>query len=377
VALAYTEPGFGPQGRSIEVRLMGDDLVELKAVAGELKQWFARFPGVSNLADDLHPGKRELRIRLRKGAVGLGLDARRMAAQLRAAFQGVTADEIQVGPEAYEIEVRLARDDRDSIADFEYFAFTLPDGRRVPISAVAEVINRRGWSRVARVNQRRAVTLRGDVDPRVTNTADLMAELQRTFLPELRACHPGIDVVLEGETREGQTTRRSILRGMLIGLLGVFILLSFQFRSYIEPLIVMVAIPLALIGVVAGHLVMGINLSMPSILGFVSLAGIVVNDSILLVLFLKLRRAEGAAVLAAASQASRQRFRAITITSLTTIAGLLPLLAERSLQAQVLIPLATSIVFGLLASTVLVLLVVPCLYAILGDLGLTRHHIAD
>ncbi|NOX55535.1 MAG: efflux RND transporter permease subunit [Planctomycetes bacterium] len=373
LALAYTEPGFGPQGRSIEIRLMGEDLHDLKRAAGELKQWFARFPGVANLADDLHPGKRELQIRLREGAVGLGLDAQRMASQLRAAFQGVTADEIQVGREGYEIEVRLARSDRDSIADYEYFSFTLPDGNRVPISAVAEVTTERGWSRIARVNERRTVTLRGDIDPRVTNTADLMTRLRRTFLPELLARHPGIDVTFEGETREGQTTRRSILRGMLIGLLGVFILLSFQFRSYIEPLIVMVAIPLALIGVVVGHLVMGINLSMPSILGFVSLAGIVVNDSILLVLFLKRQRSEGAEILEAASQASRRRFRAIVITSLTTIAGLLPLLTERSLQAQVLIPLATSIVFGLLASTVLVLLVVPCLYAILGDLGLAER----
>ncbi|HID23969.1 MAG TPA: efflux RND transporter permease subunit, partial [Planctomycetaceae bacterium] len=373
LALTYTEPGFGPQGRSIEVRLMGEDLHDLKRAVTELKQWFARFPGVANLADDLHPGKRELRIRLRKGAVGLGLDAHRMASQLRAAFQGVTADEIQVGREGYDIEVRLARSDRDSLADFEYFHFTLPDGKRVPLGAVAEVTTARGWSRIARVNERRTVTLRGDVDPRVINTADLMTRLQRTFLPELLARHPGIDVSLEGEIREGQTTRRSILRGMLIGLLGVFILLSFQFRSYIEPVIVMVAIPLALIGVVVGHLVMGINLSMPSILGFVSLAGIVVNDSILLVLFLKRRRSEGADIQEAAAGASRRRFRAIVITSLTTIAGLLPLLTERSLQAQVLIPLATSIVFGLLASTVLVLLVIPCLYVILDDLGIAER----
>ena len=192
----------------------------------------------------------------------------------------------------------------------------------------------------------------------------------KELLPELQQKYPGVTVSFEGEPKEGATTRRSILRGMLIGLLGVFILLSFQFRSYIEPLIVMVAIPLALIGVVAGHLIMGIDLSMPSILGFVSLAGIVVNDSILLVLFLKMEREQGADVLESAGQASRQRFRAIILTSLTTIAGLLPLLMERSLQAQVLIPLATSIAFGLMASTVLVLLVIPSLYAILGDMGL-------
>lgn len=370
LSLAYTEPGFGPQGRSIEIRLRGNDLQKLDNAAAEMRQWLSQFVGVRNLSDDLRTGKPELRIRLREGAFGLGLDAEKMARQLRTAFQGVIADEIQIGPESYEIDVRLRRADRDSLADFEYFHFTLPAGDRVPLGAVATVEARREWSRIARVDGMRTVTLRGDVDSRQTNTASLVAKMKSDFLPELRGKYPGMTVSFEGEPKEGSTTRRSILRGMLVGLLGVFILLSFQFRSYIEPLIVMVAIPLALIGVVAGHLLMRIDLSMPSILGFVSLAGIVVNDSILLVLFLKMQRSEGATVLEAAGRASRQRFRAIILTSLTTIAGLLPLLAESSLQAQVLIPLATSIAFGLMASTVLVLLVVPSLYAILGDMGL-------
>jgi len=369
VSMAYTEPGFGPQGRSLEIRLQGNDLQELKAGATELRQWLAEFAGVLNLADDLRVGKPELRIRLRQGAFGLGLDAEAMARQLRSAFQGVTADEIQVGRESYEIDVRFRHEDRDSLADLEGFHFTLPQGGRVPLGSVAVVETQRGWSRIARVDRLRTVTLRGDIDARLTNTMQLVAQLRNHFFPDFQRRHPGIAVTFEGEPKEGVTTRLSILRGMLIGLLGVFILLSFQFRSYVEPLIVMAAIPLALIGVVAGHLLMQINLSMPSVLGFVSLAGIVVNDSLLLVLFLKTARQQGGDVLESAARASRQRFRAIILTSLTTIAGLLPLLAERSLQAQVLIPLATSITFGLMASTVLVLLVIPCLYAILNDLG--------
>lgn len=367
--LALTEPGFGPQGRSLEIRLQGDDLDKLDAAATELREWLVAFPGVLNLADDLRAGKRELRLRLREGAFGLGLDAETMARQLRSALQGVTADEIQVGPESYEIDVRYAGEDRDGWADLEYFDFTLPTGERVPLPAVAHIATDRAWSRIARVDGLRTVTVRGDIDPRRTNTMELVGLLRRDFLSDLQQRYPGVRVSFEGEPKEGVTTRLSILRGMLIGLLGVFVLLSFQFRSYVEPLIVMAAIPLALIGVVAGHLLMGINLSMPSVLGFVSLAGIVVNDSLLLVLFLKMERQQGRDVLQSASQASRQRFRAIILTSLTTIAGLLPLLIERSLQAQVLIPLATSIAFGLMASTVLVLLVIPSLYAILSDLG--------
>jgi len=174
---------------------------------------------------------------------------------------------------------------------------------------------------------------------------------------------------MEGERKESAKTAGSMVQRFALGLLGIFLLLSFQFRSYIEPLAVMVAIPLALIGVIWGHLLMGLELSMPSMMGFVSLAGIVVNDSILLVEFLKLRTREGMPVSEAARQASRDRFRAVLLTSLTTIAGLIPLLSERSLQAQVLIPLATSIVFGLLATTVLVLLVVPALFSIFDDMG--------
>lgn len=371
LSIVYAEPSFGPAGRNIEIRLTGDDLARLRAAADEMNAWLGEFVGVYNLAVDLRRGKPELRVRLREGAFGLGLDAAAVARQLRGAYQGLTADEIRVGAESYEIDVQLAPADQNSMADIEYFRCTLPDGSLVPLSAVAEIETGVGWSRVAHVDGRRTVTIRGDLDSRKANTVAVIGALRRDFVPGFGERYPEIGLSFEGEIENAQVTQGSMRRGMLIGLLGVFILLSFQFRGYVEPLIVMVAIPLALIGVVWGHLLLGIDLSMPSVLGFISLSGVVVNDSILLVLFLKQRRSEGGEAAAAAAQASRQRFRAIAITSLTTIAGLLPLLAERSLQAQVLIPLAVSIVFGLMASTVLVLLVVPAMYVILDELGLS------
>ncbi len=368
--LVFTEPSFGPAGRPIEIRLQGNELNTLKLAANALKMWLGQFEGVSNLADDLRFGKNELKIKPRQGALALGLDAANMAHQLRAAFHGITADEIQLGEESYEIDVRLNQSEQDSLADLDYFYFTLSDGKQVPIGTVATIEADRGWSRIARVNGLRAVTLRGDIDSHITNTAEVFKELKKSFLPDFYQKFPNINLSFEGEIKEGGTTQQSMVNAMLTGVIGVFILLSFQFRSYIEPLVVLVAIPLAFTGVVWGHLIMGIDLSMPSTLGFMSLAGIVVNDSILLVIFLKNGRQKGIDLTECAAQAGRKRFRAIILTSLTTIAGLFPLMAEKSLQAQILIPLAISITFGLIASTVLVLFVVPCLYTILGDWGL-------
>jgi len=368
IALQFKEPAIGPAGLAIEIRLLGDDLVLLKAASTDLMEWLNGFPGVLDLTDDLRPGKREVRLRLQEGATGLGLSAGEIARQLRAAFQGITASEIQVGREAYEIDVRLAEQDRSSLADLETFRVVLPGGERVPLVQVARFDEGRGPARIAHVDGQRAVTIQGDIDRSKLNAEELTATLKAKFMPGFRERHPDVELVLAGEAKESKTTGSSITRALMIGLLGVFFILSFQFRSWIEPLMVMVAIPFSLVGVIWGHLALGLDLTLPSIFGFVSLAGVVVNDSILLVVFIKMRRAEGVDRLDAARQAGRDRFRAVLLTSLTTIAGLLPLLAERSLQAQILIPLAASIVFGLLASTVLVLLVLPAMYSILGDI---------
>ncbi len=371
LSMTFAELQIGPAGIPIEIRLQGDDLSELKQASEALAAWLARYPGVADLQDDLRPGKPEVRLTLRAGAMALGLDAANLAQQLRAALHGTTADEIQVGRESFEIDVRLAGSGRESLGDLDEFAVTLPNGGQAPLSAVAVVEGGRGVARIARVDGVRTVTLRGSVDTAVANTNEILADTRARFLPHLATLHPGVRVALKGEAESQQETGRSMQRGFLIGLLGVFILLSVQFRSYLEPVIVMLAIPFAAIGVVVGHALLGLDLSMPSALGAAALAGIVVNDSILLVMFVKRNVSAGESPVDAACHASRQRFRAVLLTSLTTIAGMLPLLFERSLQAQVLIPLVASLVFGLLASTILVLIMVPSAYAILTDLRLT------
>ncbi|HMA77635.1 MAG TPA: efflux RND transporter permease subunit, partial [Candidatus Paceibacterota bacterium] len=211
----------------------------------------------------------------------------------------------------------------------------------------------------------RAVTITADLLPGFT-AGTIINRLQRQFKPQWQQQYPQVQWVLEGESEDTAETGGSLLISFMIGLFMVYGILSVQFGSYRQPLVVMSLIPLAFIGVVWGHVLMGMNLSMPSLIGFVSLSGIVVNDAILLVGVIRQQRPHGS-VLAAVIMASRSRFRAVLLTSLTTIAGLLPLMLETSLQAQVLIPLVVSIVFGLLATTLLVLLVVPVIYATADD----------
>ncbi len=373
ITIKYTGFQVPIGGRPFDIRLLGRDLDQLKAASLDLQAWLNSFPGVLDLSDDLRPGKPEMRIHLREGATALNLTAEDIARQLRAAFHGRTAYEVQVGPESVEVDVRLDPADRDSLADLEYFYVTAPDGSRVPLGAAATLETGRGYARIHRVDGRRVVTLQADIDTEIANAREILAETQERFLPEFKQRYPGIEIALEGQSKETAKTAASLRSGAIIGLLGIFILLSFLFRSYIEPLAVMVAIPLTLVGVVWGHLAMGIDLAMPSMMGFASLSGVIVNNSILLMEFIKIGRREGLTAPDAARRASRRRFRSILLTSATTIMGLLPLLLERSLQAQFLVPLVASLAFGLFAGTLLVLFAVPSVYTILDDFGLARQ----
>ncbi len=371
--ISIKEPSIGPAGRAIKIRLQGQDLEQLSAASHQLKQWLAGYPGVSNLMDDLRPGKPEFSLKLKPGALSLGLDASEIAGQIRAAYQGSKLLETNLADDNFEIVVMMTEAARSSLSQFDNFPIIHPqNGRIIPLETVAEISAIRSYSRIHRINNSRTVTLYGDIDINLNNTAAVLSDLKKQFLPNFLAQYPQIRISMEGEIKEGATTQNSMMVAFVMGLFGIFVLLSVQFKSYIEPLVVMMAIPLALIGVIWGHLLMGLNLTLPSMLGFVSLAGIVVNDSILLVEFIKIRSREGLSVHEAAAKASHDRFRAVLITSLTTIAGMTPLLFESSLQAQILIPLASSIVFGIFTSTLLVLFFIPCFYSILEDFGFSE-----
>ena len=371
ISIVFKQPAMGPAGRDIEIRLQHDDLNLLKQASVTLQTYLGQFSGINGILDDMRPGKEEVVIKLKAGAEVYGVDGQMVASQLRAAYFGETADEIQVGPENIEIQVLLDKQQAGDLQLLANFPIIVGEGKQIPLSAIASLESARSYVRIQRINSQRTITVMADVDNSKANGSEVVSNMRRDYIPQLQEQFPGLKVDFEGAARESAKTGSSLLKGFLIGL---FAILSFQFRSYLEPFIVMLAIPLALIGVLWGHLLVGYNLSMPSILGFISLAGIVVNDSILLVQYIRHHVDDGEDVYGAVVKASRDRFRAVLLTSLTTAAGLLPLLLETSLQAQVVKPIVISIVFGIFTSTLLVLFIIPSAYAILADFKLVHKH---
>ena len=372
ISLVFKEPTLGPGGRDIELRIKHPDLASLKQVSVTIQQYLAKFDGISGIIDDMRMGKEEILVSVRPGAESHGINARMIAGQLRSAFFGQRADQIQVGVENINVEVRLNKSQASDLDQLANFPIVTPNGSQIPLANLAEFEFTRSYVRINRIDGLRSLSIYGDTNNRKISSFEIINDFKLNLMPQLLKDYPELRFDFEGQAKDAQKTGQSMAQGFLIGLFGVFVILSFQFRSYLEPVTVMMAIPLAFIGVVWGHFLLGYSLSMPSMMGFVSLAGIVVNDSILLVQYIRHHIDEGDEIHQAVVLASRERFRAVFITSLTTAAGLLPLLLESSLQAQIIQPLVISIVFGIFTSTALVLFMIPCMYVILSDFGFTR-----
>jgi len=372
ISLNFTKPARGPGGNAIEVELRGDDFEMLEKASSQIADYFYQFDGIYDLYNDLSLGRQEILLNMKQGASVLGMDSSTVANQLSAAFRGTTAAEMQIGRNSYEIDIRLEPDSKNSLSDLDQFKIISAKGEKIPLENIAALKGYRGYSTITHVDGLRTITLFGSIDQNVANTSEIMQRFRKEYMPKLTKAFPKIEIILGGEVKNNAETGATMLRALLIGLLGIFILLSFQFRSYVEPLVIMLAIPFSLIGVIWGHLALGLPMSMLSLLGFISVTGVVVNDSILLVEFIKNRRREGMTTIEASKKASRDRFRAVLLTTVTTVLGLTPLLTERSLQAQMLVPIAASIAFGMIASTILVLIAIPSFYSIFSDLGLIK-----
>jgi multidrug efflux pump subunit AcrB len=307
----------------------------------------------------------------------LGLTLDDLAQQVRHAFYGAEALRLQRDQDEVKVLVRYPESERKSLGYVEDMRIRAPAGDEVPFSEVAEVTMQQGYSTIERAQRRRVIVVTADVDESVINANELRIDLENRFMPQLQQKYPGLRFTMEGEGKEQKESLADVIRGFIIALFLIYALLAIPFRSFTQPFVVMAAIPFGMVGAVIGHLLMGHNLSLLSLFGIVGLAGVVVNDSLVLLYTTNKMREEEMSSHNAITRAGALRFRAIILTSLTTFAGLTPMILERSLQAQFLIPMAVSLGFGVLFATVITLLLVPCGYMILEDVHSLMNMLKD
>ena len=362
----YSE--FLDMGNAIEVELSHQDFDTLLLISERLKATLRDYTGVSDIADDFEPGKVELKLKLKEAGRTLGLRLADLARQVRQGFYGDEAQRIQRGRDDIRVMVRYPQQQRRSLADVENMRIRLSDGTEIPFLTVADIEYGQGYATIKRIDRRRVVSVSADVDEAAANAGEINSELNDVVLPGLAAEFPGLQFRFGGEQRERDESLGSLWVNFSIALLAIYGLLAVQFRSYAQPAIVMSAIPFGLVGATLGHLVMGFNLSILSMFGIVALAGVVVNDSLIMIDLINRERREGVPLPQILSDCATRRFRPIMLTTLTTFLGLLPMIAEESLQARFLIPMAISLAFGVVFATAITLLLVPSLYMILEDL---------
>ena len=359
-------------GADVDVQLAGPDIERLRDAAEEVKRRLETYAGVYGISDSFRAGKQEMQIGIKPAAETLGLTLQDLGRQVRQAFYGEEAQRIQRGRDDIRVMVRYPRDDRRSLGDLENMRIRTPNGGEVPFSQVAEVEPGRGFASIKRVDRNRAVNVTASVDPAVTSADAVISDLRTRILPEVLAGYPGVFYTFEGAQAEQADALGGLWLGFLLALLMIFALLAVPLRSYVQPLIIMAAIPFGLVGAVWGHIVMGLDVSMMSMFGLVALTGVVVNDSLVMVDFINrarnARTGLGRRLQAAIREAGSHRFRPILLTSLTTFFGLAPLMLERSMQAAFLVPMAVSLAFGVLFATFITLILVPVSYLILDDL---------
>ncbi len=357
------EPHSGPPGRDIQIRITGNNIGNIKSAAIELKTLLSDLRGVSGMEDDTPFGREQLVFSLTPTGESLGLTVEQVAQQLRAAYDGYSVHSVSEGNDEIQVRVLLADEERNQLEGLQALEIVLSNGDTVPIDTIVNSRSQRGFETLQHIQGELSVTVSGDVDREVNNANRILAQLMESSLPKLTSKY-GVKFSYQGRQADQNETVTDMKYGAIFALVMIYLVLAWVFGSYGWPLIVMAIIPFSLAGALWGHMAIGIEMTVLSIFGFFGLAGIVVNDSIILLVVYKELRDNGIAVLDAVVEASCRRLRAVLLTSLTTISGLLPLLFETSLQAKFLIPMAVSIAFGLAFATVLVLILVPSLLTI-------------
>ena len=355
-------------GEELDVMLVGPNMDRLRAAAEDVKAELRGYTGVYGVTDSFRAGKREMKLGIRPGAESLGLSLEDLGRQVRQAFYGEEAQRIQRGRDDIRVMVRYPLEERRSLGDLENMRIRTPGGGEVPFSHVASVDPGRGFASIKRVDRDRAVNVTAAVDEGVTTAGAVIEDLRARVLPEVLPRHPGVRFVFEGLQAEQEEATTGLQVGFTIAMLVIYALLAIPLKSYVQPLIIMSAIPFGLIGAVWGHAIMGMDVTLMSMFGLVALAGVVVNDSLVMVAFINRKRELHTKLEVAVREAGVARFRAILLTSLTTFFGLAPLMIVESFDAMFVVPMAVSLAFGVIFATFITLVLVPTSYLIIEDI---------
>ena len=357
---------------NIELALLGNNYPRVEAAAEELAEHLRTYEGVHEVRSSSAAGPEEIKLRVKPEAEAMGVTLAALARQVREAFYGAEAQRIQRDNHEIRVMIRYPRSERRSVGNLENMWFRLPDGRELPFDAVAEYDVVRGYNSLQRLDGRNSVTVRANADTAVAEPSRIVDEIRRDFVPDLLNRHPGVTLELTGSSMTERMGLEQLGYAFLAALFGIYALMAIPLRSYIQPLIIMSAIPFGIVGAVVGHMILGLALNSVSIIGLIALSGVVVNDSLIMVDFINRAVAGGLSPLEAAVQSGATRLRPILLTSLTTFFGLAPMIAETSMQAQMVIPMAVSLAFGILFATVITLVLVPCLYNIVAGMKKPR-----
>jgi multidrug efflux pump subunit AcrB len=354
-------------GAPISLKLLGKNALQLEAAAAALQNFLSTQEGVYEITASVNEGPQELSLKIKPSAETLGITLVDLASQVREAFYGAEAQRFQRNSQELKVMVRYPKSDRRSIGDLESMWIKLPGGDVVPFSAVAEFELAQGYDVIRRIDKERAINVSANVNGSVVESADIFRQVRLNFLPLLAADFAGVSMQLDGSSKDEQAAIAELWIAVFFVLAGIYALLAIPLKSYLQPLIIMSVIPFGLIGAILGHFFLGKTVSVISILGFIALGGVVVNDSLIMVDFVNVKVRAGMSHAQAAIEAGSERFRAIILTSLTTFFGLVPILSETSTQAQMIIPMAISLAFGILFATIITLVLVPALYNIFAD----------
>jgi multidrug efflux pump subunit AcrB len=356
-------------GDAISIQLRGRNVDDLAEAAARLRAELGRFDGVADISDSFRSGKQEVKLELRPEARHLGLSLSDLARQARQAFYGEEVQRMQRGTEDVRVMVRYPQDERRSLGDLENMRIRTADGTEVPFAAAAKFVLGRGYSTIQRIDRQRVVTVRADVERGVAAPEEIIDALAADALPRILSDYPGVSYSLTGEQEERAVSFRGLASLFPVALLVIYALLAIPLKSYVQPLVIMSAIPFGAVGAVIGHLVMGWPLIITSIFGIIALAGVVVNSSLVLVDYVNRQRRKGVPVLTAVRRAGVVRFRPILLTSSTTFVGLMPLMLMDDPATAFIVPMAISLGWGVLFATFITLFLVPSLYLITEDLG--------